>query len=54
MKYLTLTFLITLWIVSTIILGISIIGIVVFTIEDESGGIYWFAYGQKLLDKFNN
>ena len=50
MKYVGLTLLSILWLLSTILLAITFIGILVFFIEDENDEIYWFVYGRKLID----
>jgi hypothetical protein len=50
MKYIGLTLLSIVWLLSTILLAITFIGILVFFIEDENDEIYWFAYGRKLIN----
>jgi hypothetical protein len=53
MKYFALTILSILWMLTTVLLAVSIIGlpVLLFMIEFETGEIYWFSYGRKLLDK---
>ena len=53
MKYLGLTILNILWIITTLLLAISIIGLLVFFIDDEQDEVYWFSYGRKLLEELN-
>ena len=50
MKYIGLTLLSIVWLLSTLLLAITFIGILVFFIEDENDEIYWFVYGRKLID----
>jgi len=53
MKYLTLTILSLLWILATLVLIISVMGILTFFMENEQDEPYWFSYGKKLLDGFS-
>ena len=53
MKYLSLTILNILWLLTTLVLTISVIGILVFFIDNEQDEPYWFNYGKKLLDGFS-
>jgi len=50
MKYIGLTLLSIVWMLSTFLLAITFIGIFVFFIEDKNDEIYWFVYGRKLID----
>ena len=50
MKYIGLTLLSIVWLLSTFLLAITLIGILVFIIEDEKNESYWFVYGKKLID----
>ena len=50
MKYIGLTLLSMIWLLLTLLLAITIIGVSVFFIEDENDEIYWFVYGRKLID----
>lgn len=50
MKYIGLTLLSIVWLLSTCLLAITVIGILVFIIEDKNDEIYWFVYGRKLID----
>jgi hypothetical protein len=52
MKYLTLTILSLLWMLTTLLLAVSCVGLLVFFIMDEDDEMYWFTYGKKLLDGF--
>jgi hypothetical protein len=52
MKYLGLTILSLLWILTTLLLAVSCVGLLVFFIPNEEDDIYWFTYGRKLLDGF--
>jgi hypothetical protein len=52
MKYLTLTILSLLWMLTTLLLSVSCVGLIVFFIANEEDEIYWFSYGKKLLDGF--
>ena len=54
MKYISLTLLNIFWMLSTLLLAITFIGVLVFYIEDENGKIYWFVYGRKLLDAMSD
>jgi ABC-type transport system involved in multi-copper enzyme maturation permease subunit len=53
MKYIGLTLLSIVWLLSTFLLAISIIGTLVFFIEDENDEIYWFVYGRKLIHEMS-
>jgi hypothetical protein len=52
MKYLTLTILSLLWILATLVLIMSVVGIATFFVDNEQDEPYWFSYGKKLLDGF--
>jgi hypothetical protein len=54
MKYLIFTLLSIIWLLLTLILAMTIFGIIVFFIENKDDEIYWFAYGRKLLDNLIN
>jgi ABC-type transport system involved in multi-copper enzyme maturation permease subunit len=53
MKYIGLTLLSIVWLLSTFLLAISIIGTLVFFIEDENDEIYWCVYGRKLIHEMS-
>ncbi len=48
MKSLQLFFLIIIWMIITLFLAISVVGILAFIAGDE----YWFKLGTKLIDSF--
>lgn len=50
MKYIGLTLLSIVWLLSTFLLAITLIGMIVFVFEDKNDEIYWFVYGRKLID----
>lgn len=50
MKYIALMILIVVWLLSTFFLAITVIGILVFFIEDENDTVYWFELGKKLIN----
>ena len=50
MKYIGLTLLSIIWLLATLLLVATIIGNLVFFIEDENNESYWFVYGKKLID----
>lgn len=54
MKYFLLILLSIIWMLTTVILAVSCIGIFVFLTEDPKDEVYWFSYGRKLLDKLIN
>jgi hypothetical protein len=54
MKYLIFTLLSIIWLLLTLLLAMTIVGILVFFIENNDDEIYWFAYGRKLLDNLIN
>lgn len=52
MKYFALTILSILWMLTTVLLALSVVGIFVLLIDDfKTDEMYWFSYGRKLLDK---
>lgn len=51
MKYLGLTLVSIVWLLLTVVLAISFIGILVFIVHDGKNS-YWFSYGRKLIDGF--
>jgi len=51
MKYLIITILFILWIFATIILCLSLFGIIIFDFEDNNDDTYWFKIGSRLLNK---
>jgi hypothetical protein len=53
MKNLTYILLSVLWILSTVILGITFIGAFVFFFVDDNDEAYWFTYGKMIFDKIN-
>ena len=53
MKYIGLALLSIVWLLSTCLLAITVIGILVFIIEDKNDEIYWFVYGRKLIDELS-
>jgi hypothetical protein len=54
MKYFALVLLSILWMLTTVLLAVSCIGLFVFLTEDPKDEAYWFSYGRKLIDKLIN
>ena len=54
MKYFVLTLLSIIWMLTTVLLAISCVGLFVFFVEDPKDEVYWFSYGKKLTDKLIN
>jgi len=52
MKYIGLTLLSIVWLLLTLLLVASIIGIFVFLIQDQHDESYWFSYGKRILEGF--
>jgi len=52
MKYILITLLIIVWLLTTVMLAITVIGLIVFMIEDENDQSHWFVYGRKLLNQY--
>lgn len=44
-----LTILLIVWMIFTLILGISIIGVIVILTEDYNRESYWFSFGKYIL-----
>lgn len=53
MKYLGLILLCTIYMLVTMLLAFSLIGLVVITVRDRIGEVYWFSYGEKILALLN-
>jgi len=51
MQQITVTILFILWILLSIILCLSLVGIIIFSFDDDNGDIYWFEIGSELLNK---
>jgi hypothetical protein len=51
MKYILITLLSIVWLLTTVLLAITVIGVIAFMVEDENEQSYWFTYGKKLLNQ---
>lgn len=54
MKYLGLTILILFWFLISLCLVLTLIGIVVFVVENDEGESFWFSIVTNLIKGFNN
>lgn len=52
-KYLGLTLVSIVWLLSTVVLAISFIGILALLVHDGNNS-YWFSYGRKLINELTN
>jgi hypothetical protein len=50
MKYILITLLSIVWLLTTVLLPITVIGLIVFMLEDENDQCLWFTYGRVLLN----
>jgi len=50
MKYFAITIVLVVWLLATVLLSITIVGIIVFMIEDDNNEIYWFNFALNLRD----
>lgn len=51
MKYILITLLSIVWLLTTVLLAITVIGVIAFMIEDENDQSHWFTYGRRLLNQ---
>lgn len=54
MKYIAAIIGLFIWVLATILITMTLFGIIIFILEDDYGKNYWFGIANKLLKVFEN